>query len=177
MSLAATNWAWGTTLKHPSEKLVLLALADCHNGRTKACFPSSSYLRKMTGLSNGSVFWALESLKKKGFIGVVKRIGHSSEYVLALNNLSSNWRGVLQPLERGSPITGDITGIEPEINSPLPPIGGMGGAASSSLSKSELRPPAGKERPLREFSGRRNGHARSAPVPRKPNTSDPEDLY
>ena len=69
MSHKATNWLASLTpteMTH-GEFRVLFHLCDCHNP-SQGCFPSQTYLRDHTGLSNGGLNKALGNLEVKGLI-------------------------------------------------------------------------------------------------------------
>src|SRR5262245_23039768 len=72
MSIDAINWAFKLELE-PSEKLVLLALANRLNGETGRCDPSLSCLEKDTGLSRATVARTLIQLSDCGWIEREKR--------------------------------------------------------------------------------------------------------
>lgn len=67
MSIEATTWAFSVRVKS-GPKLVLLALANCHNGRTGRCDPSIITLCDDTGLSKTAVHRALRDLEAAGLI-------------------------------------------------------------------------------------------------------------
>ena len=50
MSITASTWAWQQELPS-SRKMVLLDLAERHNGQTGHCFPSIATIAQRTGLS------------------------------------------------------------------------------------------------------------------------------
>jgi hypothetical protein len=50
MSIKATNWAWEQDMR-PTEKLVLMAICDCHNASTGKCDPTFDYIAKKAGVS------------------------------------------------------------------------------------------------------------------------------
>ncbi|WP_160116025.1 helix-turn-helix domain-containing protein [Candidatus Halocynthiibacter alkanivorans] len=69
MSHKATNWLSqieATDLGN-SEFRVLFHLCDCHNP-SQGCFPTQGYLIAATGVSNGTLNNALNSLERKGLI-------------------------------------------------------------------------------------------------------------
>ena len=109
MSLDATRWAWATPASHGA-KLVLLALADCHNKDTGLCCPSVQTLGRMTGLSRTSVMEAIHSLESLGLLSVDRRPGLHSNYKLPIQNQSSNptgsVSGPVQKLDGTSPVPG-----------------------------------------------------------------------
>lgn len=69
MSLKATVWAWSQQPKTPTQKFVLVALADRHNGDTGRCDPHVERLAQDTGLGERAVRDALKVLTEDGFIG------------------------------------------------------------------------------------------------------------
>lgn len=54
----------------PTEKLVLLVLADCHNDETGRCFPGLAYLSTVTGLNRRTIQSAIQKLEAAGVIRV-----------------------------------------------------------------------------------------------------------
>jgi hypothetical protein len=79
VSARATFWAWEQSLKS-SQKLALLALANCHNKDTNQCNPSLQYLCKATGLDRKTVISSLGKLEELQLINTVKRFGVSNKY-------------------------------------------------------------------------------------------------
>lgn len=67
MSLYALSWAFEQNLP-PSEKIVLLALADCENGETLRCDPSQAHLAELSSLSERTVRDMLKSLAARDLI-------------------------------------------------------------------------------------------------------------
>ena len=55
----------------PSDKLILILLANNANDETGDCFPSQSYLAKRSGLSLGHVNRVLKRLKSEGFVDII----------------------------------------------------------------------------------------------------------
>ena len=68
MSHAATHWAMQIDAPTPAAKLVLLILADAHNGHTGECFPSLARIVKATGYSESSVKYAVRDLEQAGLL-------------------------------------------------------------------------------------------------------------
>lgn len=66
MSVAVLTWAFRRDLP-PSEKFVLVALADCAD-ETGACWPSQSELREKTGLSERTVRDSVKALQARGLL-------------------------------------------------------------------------------------------------------------
>lgn len=76
MSLAAINWAWELERLDPTEKLVLLAICDCHNGETGVCCPSRQYIARRACVGVRSVSRWMHSLEQRGLI---RRLEHFDE--------------------------------------------------------------------------------------------------
>lgn len=90
MSTAATKWAWQAELP-PSNKLVLLALAECHNGKTGQCNPRIETIAEMVGRSKRAIQYALKELCEAGYIQPIRRRKGarqaSNQYALALDGV------------------------------------------------------------------------------------------
>lgn len=67
MSIEAQNWAWGQKNLTPSQKLVLIAIADYAN-EDHACFPRQRSLAEKTGIARETCLRALTSLEDRGLI-------------------------------------------------------------------------------------------------------------
>lgn len=71
MSHAATKWAFDQPELHadmkPSEWVVLMVLADCHNP-IHGCYPSQEYICSRTNLGERAVRYQLERLRDRGLI-------------------------------------------------------------------------------------------------------------
>lgn len=112
MSVAASNWAWEADLA-PKLKLVLLALAHCHNGRTGQCNPRVDTLAVMVGRSKRALQYSLKELEDGGYIRSIKRRKGarqaSNQYALALD-------GVVFQSARSSTLkkTGECKKLHPE---------------------------------------------------------------
>ena len=72
MSRIATDWAFSLQLPG-MQKLVLLALANRHNGETRRCDPSLARLATDCGLSKGTILRALTSLAQRGLLKQERR--------------------------------------------------------------------------------------------------------
>lgn len=157
VSVAASSWAWSLKIR-PVDKLVLLALADCHNGITGLCCPSVTHLMQMTGLKRRVIFKAFAALKKETLIEVVQSRGHCSKYILTGNIPVHLVHRVVHSVHGGSAPHAPVTGIEPEENPPPNPQRGNGRVARMDSSseeappnrytidsspRNEIRPPAG----------------------------------
>ena len=67
---------------HPTEKLILIGLADCTNTVTGKCFPSVSWLANVAECSERTVQRWLRALEDKRLIETVPRAGTSSIYLV-----------------------------------------------------------------------------------------------
>lgn len=66
MSVRVISWVWEHSNTEPTERLVLLAIADCANDAGAEAYPSLATLAKKTGLSIRSVQRALRRLVECG---------------------------------------------------------------------------------------------------------------
>lgn len=66
----------------PTQKLLLLVLADCHNEKTGQCNPSYRYIMDITGLSNKAVANNLKALRNCGSVTFDSRNGSNTHYEL-----------------------------------------------------------------------------------------------
>jgi hypothetical protein len=81
MSIAASEWAWKQFIS-PQRKLVLLDLADHHNGDDGRCFPSVATIAAETRLCERTVQSHLRGLQEQGLVLIRERRGTSSQFVL-----------------------------------------------------------------------------------------------
>lgn len=72
MSFEATAWAWQQEPASSTQKLLLLALADCRNEATGQCNPSHATLASKCQMSPAAVRKNLPGLEKDGFITVLR---------------------------------------------------------------------------------------------------------
>lgn len=79
------NAAWKVQCE-PSQKLVLLALADHANDETWKCWPSLGHLHKKTGLNRRTVSRCIQSLVEQKLIGRINRGRESTVYQLNVAN-------------------------------------------------------------------------------------------
>lgn len=86
MSIEALNWAWQqlATISSPSNRLVLLALADAAN-EDGECWPRLDVLAKKTGVSRSRVSRAVHTMEEEGLLIVGRRgQGKANTYTLSL---------------------------------------------------------------------------------------------
>jgi uncharacterized phage protein (TIGR02220 family) len=77
MSIHAMNWAWGHTLP-PTEKLVLLAIADRAND-DGICWPGQASLAKKVGVTDRTIRTACLSLQERGLLSIAHRHGEGRQ--------------------------------------------------------------------------------------------------
>lgn len=92
MSIEAINWAKKQRVS-PTQKLVLLVLADCADSDGLA-FPSMSYMEEVTGLSDKAIRNAKRAMMSAGFL--VKKDW------MRLNDIRLAMTGISEKTERGS---------------------------------------------------------------------------
>lgn len=91
MSHIATNWAFQQRGLKPSAKLILLALADCHNA-AYGCFPSQAFLADVCEVSRDTVNTQLNLLEERGLIRRIRSVDpvtkrqRSTRYKLAFED-------------------------------------------------------------------------------------------
>ena len=95
MSFKAAAWAIEQSITtSPSQKLVLIALADCHNSQTGRCDPSIMRLAQVCHMSERTVIRHLSQLEELGLIERKRRFdehGHqrTNAYKLGVTNCHS----------------------------------------------------------------------------------------
>lgn len=116
-----------------TQKLVLLALADCYNEKSGRCDPSIRFLSALTGLSGRSVLTAIEQLCNANIVTKHKSDGFKNCYLLTsetyaypCSSFTSEGASPVKDVHRGCEgasqggvkelhnITGNITGNKPE---------------------------------------------------------------
>lgn len=121
LSFPCLNKAWEAETKTPTEKLVLVALADMANIHTGKCWPGVARLAKICRLTERSIFNAIKALHKGGFIHIESGGGRhkTNVYVLpwdkeTVNHVQGN--GYQNPeLRSKNPERGSLN---PELRSP-----------------------------------------------------------
>lgn len=71
MSVSTMAWAWKQKCS-PTEKLILLALAD-HANDDGSCWPGMERIAEKTGFTRRSVINSVKTLQEKGMLGITKR--------------------------------------------------------------------------------------------------------
>jgi hypothetical protein len=93
MSHEATRLAWLCTEPQHGARLVLLALADHHNGITNLCCPSVARLVERTRLERKAVLRAITDLEHLKIISTKRKNGCGSRYTLHFLDQSQNGTG------------------------------------------------------------------------------------
>lgn len=131
MSVQALTWAFGVRGLSPSEKLVLLSLANYANKENR-CWPKQDSIAEETELSSRTVWTALKGLSDKGLIEREARKrsdGTRTTDVFTLNfdaepvaNLANSSRKSCevqsQPLRKPVAAVATLTTFEPSITEP-----------------------------------------------------------
>jgi DNA-binding MarR family transcriptional regulator len=105
MSVQAMTWAWSLDLP-PTEKFVLVTLADHASIDTATCWPGLNRMAELTGFSTSGVRKALRRLTDKGLIQTHGRWradgGRSSNtYIISLPEQAEVTRSTPPPLPSG----------------------------------------------------------------------------
>lgn len=81
MSIDATRWAWQQQNISPTQKLVLLSMAD-RSGEDHTCWPSIGRLSLDTGISDRAIQKALAALEAMGLVRRMATSGKVNHYTL-----------------------------------------------------------------------------------------------
>lgn len=107
MSHEATTWAWKAVYSRKdipaTRRMVLLALAECHNGQTGQCNPSFDELVRMTGMKRDTITSSIRGLEQSGLMTINRGHGVKSSYQLAIQTSAEM---VTSPEIRTSPENG-----------------------------------------------------------------------
>lgn len=111
MGVKASTWAWAQNGLSPSEKLLLMALAD-HADDDGVCWPGQKVLCQKTGFHRSTVSTLAKSLRDRGLIQIERRkyqgVQKSNRYKLNLGLMLIPCR----PTLHGHVVSGD-TGMSP----------------------------------------------------------------
>ena len=90
MSFDAIRWALRQELP-PSEKLVLIVLADCHNSKSNRCNPGMETIAATAGITRRGAIKIIQRLEQRGMIQVEHSPGwRPNNYLLTVNGVHSN---------------------------------------------------------------------------------------
>lgn len=118
MSFEAAAWAIKQCPKLPTEKLTLIALADCHNRDSGRCDPSLLTLASVAMCSDRTAMRSVESLEKQGFILTEKVTGKRTRYQLIFNKTPDTH---VTPAKL-SPLTPCLDTPDTHVTTPLTPM-------------------------------------------------------
>lgn len=118
MSFEAAAWAIKQSPELATEKLILIALADCHNRDTGRCDPSLATLSEVALCSSRTAIRAIDSLEKQGFISTIKESGKRTNYVLLINKTTD----IHDTCDNVSPLTESHTTPDTHVTGPLTPM-------------------------------------------------------
>lgn len=110
MSAKATFWAWEQRGLSSSQKLVLLCLADNHNGDSGQCNPSVAFVADKTGLNRKTILQAMADLESLGLIVGQKRLGSTTNFRLK----TSTYLGIGKNGDKPKEPAAQPTQTEPE---------------------------------------------------------------
>lgn len=118
MSFEASAWAIKQKTKLPTEKLVLIALSDCHNRDTGRCDPSLLTLAEIALCSDRTAMRSIESLTEQGLILCEKSPGKRTKYKLIFTS-TPDTNVTTDKLSPVSPVT-----VTPDthVTTPLTPM-------------------------------------------------------
>jgi biotin operon repressor len=87
MSFKALAWAFEQDHLSTHSKMILVVLADCHNGDTQRCDPSQQYIAKKSGMTTRAVVNNIEKLEQAGLLTRQRRSHTSNFYLLHVNEV------------------------------------------------------------------------------------------
>ena len=101
MSVKAVNWAKTVKGTTPGQKLILMLLAEAHNGKTGKCFPTIARLGDESSYSKRQVIRILKQLEDGGLICSTHSRGRkkANDYTLNTERKSLNQLLVIHPLK------------------------------------------------------------------------------
>ena len=108
MSIRAMSWVFEQEIKPASNKLVLLAFADCCNDQDHTAWPSMKTVLQMTSLDEKTITKAVRNLQEHGYlIDTGRRVGSTQMVkVYQLNGLPSDEQHYVYELRH--PDTGEF---------------------------------------------------------------------
>jgi hypothetical protein len=121
MSIEAINAAWLADVRPASKKLVLLCLANMHNGQTGQLNPSVATVAKSCGISEKQARRQIHDLEVDGIVRVIGNHNGGSQY--STKRYSLNIGEVIHTPPTN--VTPPVSVTPPADGSPpLPPMGG-----------------------------------------------------
>ena len=115
MSNEAITWAFNQNISSPTQKFVLVALADITDDH-EICFPSISYIIKKTAFARRTVHNAISDLIENGFIDKADRAGANGKNISNVYRLKMSNRDISDhPLSVFFKGAGDALGMVQEM--------------------------------------------------------------
>ena len=150
MSYEARVWAKAQPIKMSDGKCVLIALADCLNSETGACFPSQKTLAFEIGTTERTISEHLSKLEKAGYIKRFQRhrpngTRTSDSYRLMMHQVSEQ-ENSFSIEEKEQPEDVSFSQSLPEDFSPSPP------EDFAQLPEDFVRPPEDSAQPPEDFA-------------------------
>lgn len=98
MGYRAIGWAWTVPALSPSERFVLIALADSASNTDGTCWPGLDLIAQLTGYSRRTIISTISSLADRHLIAVIERRDQqgrqqSNIYRLSLQTEIPSYRG------------------------------------------------------------------------------------
>lgn len=163
MSIDATMWAWRQQQLSPTQKLILLSMAD-RAGEDFTCWPSNVRLCADTGLNRKTVYASIAQLIALGLLARTKMDGATNVYKL----LGVSGREGTRPPVSATKHTGPKTGTSPESGT-SPEIGtspksGLQPVPKTDFDQSQKRDTESIRESLRESPKEEGACTRSTPA-------------
>lgn len=130
----------------PTQKLLLLCLADFHNGKTGRCDPSYASIMALTGLSNRAVADAIIALRDASILGPGGAKGSRTSYTFTIPTSERGSQEVVNEVhslngsERGSLVNEVHNSCEPASQPPVNVAPKVVSEVHTNRNKPELKP-------------------------------------
>lgn len=130
----------------PTQKLLLLCLADFHNGKTGRCDPSYASIMALTGLSNRAVADAIIALRDASILGPGGAKGSRTSYTFTIPTSELGSQEVVNEVhslngsERGSLVNEVHNSCEPASQPPVNVAPKVVSEVHTNRNKPELKP-------------------------------------
>ena len=119
MSVKTMAWVWANSRSKPTQRLVLLAIADCANDHGAEAYPSTATLAGKTGLTERGVRKAIVELERLGELAVQYKNGPrgTNRYRVVM---SDETRNTVPGTRNDMPGTRNVVHPEPHSGYPEP---------------------------------------------------------
>lgn len=155
----------------PTQKLLLLCLADFHNGKTGRCDPSYASIMELTGLSNRAVADAIIALREASILGPGGAKGSRTSYTFTIPTSEPDSQQAVNQThnpntsEPDSPVSETHNTSEPDSQPPVNVAPKAVNEAHMNRKEPEVQP---------EGTGKPEGAGEPPPVVVKAKTSKPD---